>query len=226
LRRRLDIAACRRKIKRLPKRQELSEIIHLALSDRAIGAQQVPFELAEFAKLILAQQPKVIVEIGTSRGGTLFTLCRLAPPTSAIISIDMPGAGFGEAYTSQHVDLFNLFPSREQTLHVITADSHQLETRERVISLLSGREIDLLFIDGDHSYEGVKTDFQMFSPLVAESGSIVLHDIAESTKFPECRVKAFWDEVKCEFRHREIVADQKQGWAGIGVLWKSAGPKA
>jgi hypothetical protein len=36
--------------------------------------------------------------------------------------------------------------------------------------------IDLLFIDGDHSYEGVKKDFELYSKLLSDKGLIILHD--------------------------------------------------
>jgi predicted O-methyltransferase YrrM len=38
------------------------------------------------------------------------------------------------------------------------------------------RPIDLLFIDGDHSYEGVKRDWLLFSPYLARYGVTVFHD--------------------------------------------------
>jgi len=37
--------------------------------------------------------------------------------------------------------------------------------------------VDLLFIDGDHSYEGCRLDFEMYRDLVAPDGLIVFHDI-------------------------------------------------
>jgi predicted O-methyltransferase YrrM len=222
LRRRVDIKVCGQKIKRLTSRLTPAEAVDFALRDRAISAQQVPWEISQFAKLVAESKPKTIVEIGTSRGGTLFVLCRLAPPLSTIVSVDMPGAGFGEAYNDRHVELFKLFPSEGQKLHIVTADSHIPETRDRVNALLGGTQVDLLFIDGDHSYEGVKKDFEMFSPLVSPSGLIVFHDIAEHTKFAGCHVKPFWDEVKRNYRHQEFIEDPSQGWAGIGVLWKAA----
>ena len=40
------------------------------------------------------------------------------------------------------------------------------------------RKIDLLFIDGDHSYEGIKLDWELFSPYVAPFGAVVFHDTA------------------------------------------------
>ena len=132
----------------------------------------------------------------------------------------MPGAGYGEAYTAAHARLFELFPSKGQKLSLVKADSHSPTTRSRVDALLAGKKVDLLFIDGDHSYEGVKKDFEMYSPLVADGGMIAFHDIAVHTKFANCEVDRFWNEIKPTFRHREIIADPKQGWAGIGILWK------
>jgi len=40
-------------------------------------------------------------------------------------------------------------------------------------------KIDVLFIDGDHSYEGVKSDFELYSTILSEKGIIMLHDTDE-----------------------------------------------
>lgn len=40
-------------------------------------------------------------------------------------------------------------------------------------------KIDVLFIDGDHSYEGVKSDFELYSTILSENGIIILHDTDE-----------------------------------------------
>jgi hypothetical protein len=37
-------------------------------------------------------------------------------------------------------------------------------------------KIDVLFIDGDHSYEGVKTDFDLYSKILSDNGIIIMHD--------------------------------------------------
>ncbi len=44
------------------------------------------------------------------------------------------------------------------------------------VAMSDGIEIDLLFIDANHSYASVKSDFLGFFPLVKEGGLIVLHD--------------------------------------------------
>ncbi len=58
-------------------------------------------------------------------------------------------------------------------------------------SLYSGLPIRFLLIDADHSYEGVKRDFEAWSPLVAPGGLIVFHDYL----MPEAGVARFVDEV-------------------------------
>ena len=42
--------------------------------------------------------------------------------------------------------------------------------------VLQDIKIDFLFIDGDHSYDGVKLDFELYINLLSENGVIVLHD--------------------------------------------------
>jgi len=41
-------------------------------------------------------------------------------------------------------------------------------------------KVDLLFIDGDHTYEGVKKDFDLYSNLLSNNGIIVVHDTDEN----------------------------------------------
>ncbi len=49
---------------------------------------------------------------------------------------------------------------------------------KKVIKRLENLELDLLFIDGDHSYSGVKNDFNNYSPIVKSGGLIVVDDYA------------------------------------------------
>ena len=41
-------------------------------------------------------------------------------------------------------------------------------------------KIDVLWIDGDHSYEGVKTDFELYSNILSDKGIIIIHDTDEN----------------------------------------------
>jgi len=57
----------------------------------------------------------------------------------------------------------------------ILGDSHNPETVGKLKVRLAGRPIDLLFIDGDHTYNSVKQDYELYGPLVKHL--IALHDI-------------------------------------------------
>jgi len=64
----------------------------------------------------------------------------------------------------------------EVTAPNIMGDSHAPATLHKLVAMLGGRNVDLLFIDGDHAYESVKKDYEIFSPLT--KGLIAFHDIA------------------------------------------------
>jgi len=90
----------------------------------------------------------------------------------------------------------------------------------KIEAILRDNKVDFLFIDGDHSYEGVKKDFEMYSPLVKKGGIIAFHDIVPHPPETRCEVNKFYNEIKYDYRHIEIVRDWAQKWAGIGVLFK------
>ena len=58
-----------------------------------------------------------------------------------------------------------------------------LETSEKAFDDYFVRQdikIDYLHIDGDHSYEGVKKDFELYSTIMSENGIITIHDIDQT----------------------------------------------
>ena len=81
---------------------------------------------------------------------------------------------------------------------------------------MGDNKLDLLFIDGDHSYEGVKNDFELYSSLVKENGLICFHDIIPSSW--GFGVPRFWNEIKMRYEHIEIIESQNQDGFGIGLI--------
>lgn len=193
------------------------EIVDFSLSNPIIKPLQVSAELHRFAQRVADLYPTVVMEIGTCYGGTLCVLSRLAAPDATIISVDLPDGEFGGGYQWFHVPIFKSFTRAQQKLHLFRGNSQSPIIQEQVHDVLGDRKIDLLFIDGDHSYEGVKRDFDSYSGLVRKGGMVAFHDIAVHTN-TTCQVSAFWDEVKEKFNYEEIIEDRQQGWAGIGLL--------
>jgi len=119
-------------------------------------------EIARFCKIIAKIRPKTVLEIGTAFGGTLFLLARFSTPRALILSIDKRGnkkSYRGTLYHSFAID-------KQKIIYLGGRNSHETSTLLELKKKLKNRQIDVLFIDGDHSYEGVKKDFEMYSPLV------------------------------------------------------------
>src|SRR5262245_26642074 len=186
------------------------------------GACQKMRELTPLISLLKRRKLRTVIEIGTMQGGTLWLWCQLARPDALIISVDLPGGEFGGGYHAKDRARFRSYAHEEQTLHFLRRDSHHQATKEAVTQQLNGRAVDLLFIDGDHRYRGVKQDFVLYAPLVRTGGMVLLHDILPHPQVPACQVDRFWREIKRYFKYREFVEpedDRGWGqWGGLGLL--------
>lgn len=199
---------------------ETDKLVQFTMTESggAIRPLQNPWEIGELMKRVREKQPRVIVEIGTAKGGTLFLFCQHAADDATIISLDLPFGRNGGGYPKWKEKLYAKFAKPGQTLHLMRANSHLDETRIRIEALLKGRKIDVLMIDADHSYEGVKRDYDLYSPLLADDGFIAMHDVILNRFDPEIEVHKFWDELKATEKTEELVHDYGQGNLGIGIV--------
>jgi predicted O-methyltransferase YrrM len=181
-----------------------------------IAPMQVRAELREFMSRVNELRPRRLVEIGTAQGGTLFLLAQAAAPDATIVSVDLPGGRFGGGYVDQRAIVYREFARPGQRLELLRADSHDRSTIEAVAALVG--DVDLLFIDGDHTLEGVRSDFADYSPFVRPGGLVALHDVVDGSRDLVGGVPAFWREIKTRYPTEELVADPGQGGYGIGLL--------
>jgi cephalosporin hydroxylase len=197
--------------------------VTLAREAQRRGAMQKVRELAPLIGLVRRRFPRVVVEIGTARGGTLYAWCQVADPHALLVSIDLPGGPFGGGYTPDDVSTFRAYGRPDQRLHFIRADSHSGETRQTLERILNGGQIDFLMIDGDHTYEGVRRDFEMYAPLVGPGNPIAFHDTLRHPEGSSSEVDRFWNEIRSDYRHTEFldVGPDPLGpqYGGIGVLY-------
>jgi len=170
-------------------------------------------ELVPLLTFLKTLRPRAIMEIGTANGGTLFMMSRICAPDALIVSLDLPGGPFGGGYTEKRVPLYEAFAMPGQTVQLIRADSHSRESLDKVRQLLDRQTLDFLFIDGDHTYGGVRQDFEMYSPLVTPGGFIAFHDIVYAEG-----VQRFWAEVAPTHPGvREFIA-RTEPIFGIGLI--------
>lgn len=184
------------------------------------GAIQVPEELAGMVDLLREAKPRHIMEIGSEAGGTFWLWCQLAALGGIKISVDKPDGESGSwrfaepKALAERTDLFGTFAPR---VHVVTGDSHSSEVRSKVCGILGEELLDFLFIDGDHSCEGVKADFDDYHELVRRGGLIAFHDIKDSEfhRRRNCFVSDFWAQLVGNGK-KEFIAPGE--WGGIGVI--------
>jgi len=186
--------------------------------NRIIVPSQIREEIYNFLTLISRRNIRNVLEIGSANGGTLFMIAKTVRPDSRIISLDFGYTKFAGLLLLAKLILFKSF-LKTGKVTVINADSHKDETRIKVIREMHGA-LDLLFIDGDHSYEGVKKDFEMYQKLVRKGGLIAFHDIMKYTPEYDSGAKRLWGEIKGDYDYIEIIKDTEQDGYGIGIIFK------
>lgn len=202
--------------------ENLEEIIDFALYNKNffIKPSQIYSEIAGLLKILKESKPKYILEIGTYAGATLFLYSQVASENAQIISIDLPGGSHGGGYPEWKKPIYKTFASPSSRITLIRDDSHRYATLKKVKRILKDKKLDFLFIDGDHTYQGVKKDFELYNDLVKDNGLIVFHDIVPHPPESNCEVNKFWNEIKNHFVSNELVEDWNQNWGGIGIIVK------
>jgi predicted O-methyltransferase YrrM len=120
-------------------------------------------------------KPEVCVEIGSARG-----------KSACFIGMALRENGLGKLYAiDPHTQTNWNDANSVDTIQAITRNVNDLGLKDyveivRTTSDEAARRwhlpIDLLFIDGDHSYEGVRRDWEAFSRFLTEFGVAVFHD--------------------------------------------------
>lgn len=181
------------------------------------GSSQNEDEILAMLALAAERGPRTVVEIGTQAGGTTFLLGTLLPSVSLLIGIDL---------FVRNKSRLRSFARAGLDLRFINADSSLASTYAAVEQALAGRTIDLLFIDGDHSFRGALHDLRTYRTLVTPGGLVVFHDIvpdstlrlgSESLAWAG-EVTVLWELLRGQYASHEFVDSWRQDGRGIGVL--------
>lgn len=133
-------------------------------------------DVESLAAAVLHCKPKRVFEIGTYRGASSEMILQLLPEVQ-VISIafvnDEPGRKFNNDELSLAEVGALVSPANRDRFTQLIGDSHQIDPKEFVRD--HGR-MDLVFIDGDHSREGVRQDTDLAREILAPKGAITWHD--------------------------------------------------
>jgi len=120
-----------------------------------------------------------LVEIGVWHGVTTKVLLKAMAPDGLLLAVDpYPTGRFG--FSVQRV-----IAQREIASAADGSVEWQRLTGVDAARLYAASErppVDFIFIDGDHSYDGLRGDWEAWSPLVAPGGVIALHDSRSSAE--------------------------------------------
>ncbi|MBU1349404.1 class I SAM-dependent methyltransferase [Patescibacteria group bacterium] len=167
--------------------------------------QQKESEIRELIDFIVKNDIQSILDIGCYDGGT--TIC-FANLCRKIVSCDLKIRFDPEP-------LKNLC-----NYQAIEGDSHKRGTYKKIKKALGGCKVDLLFIDGDHTFKGSWGDYRRYREFVKDGGWIVFHDIVDSADHRRlgCYVSKTWDKVKTLHRHSIEIIHGPVNWGGIGLV--------
>jgi predicted O-methyltransferase YrrM len=170
--------------------------------------QQVPEEYSNVMIEIYSKKPKSYLEIGIGNGGSWMTFSYVnresLEKSHAVDNLSYYQAigqkieeiDYVKSFLSENIKEVNFFNSNSY--------EYLKDCKEKY---------DVIFIDGDHGYEGVKSDYINCIPLINEGGIMIFHDI--NSKGAPGVVK-FWNEYKKNHSNKEFVFSDT---CGMGIFY-------
>ena len=170
-----------------------------------IRCKQYPRELGQYLKFVCDNSSEITsyLEIGVENGGTFFMVDSLLRSIHEDDGVSVRSTGV-DIRAFSHRPNFKAYSQLHPSVTFTAGDSKKLDYDFH----------DLCFIDGDHSYHGVKADY---SNLVDKCKFLVLHDIG----LPQAGVSKLWAEIKNKHSHHiEIFNDDPlfEVPVGIGII--------
>jgi len=170
-------------------------------------AGHIPFAMY----LIEHIRPAVFVELGVHYGVSYCAMCQ------AVKALDIPSQGYGVDTWQGDPQAGHYGPEVLQNLRehhdpMYGSFSNLLQTTfDDAVSYFNDGYIDLLHIDGLHTYDAVRHDFETWRPKLSSAGVVLFHDT--QSRQPDFGVWKFWEEIRLQYPSFEFTHCY-----GLGVL--------
>lgn len=172
--------------------------------------------------LIRSTKPKHILCIGSLKG-FIPAICAHACKDNQFGQVDFVDPGLDENKNDPHnwggrglwkkIDPYKYFKPFGLAKHI---KLHQ-QTSQEFAKHYSKKTWDYVYVDGDHSYQGVKSDFSLFWPKLNSAGYLILHDIYSDHDNLPYGVHKLWQEIKKSKKYQTI---ELPGVCGLGIVQK------
>lgn len=166
--------------------------------------------------LVQMLRPAVLVELGTHMGTSYFSFCQSVRDAGLRTRCHAIDTWQGDVHAGSYgEDVYQAVASHNQnyaefsTLHRMTFDD--------ALPCFADGSVDLLHIDGLHTYEAVRHDFETWLPKLAPGAVVLFHDTA--VRHADFGVHQLWDEL-CQRYPRHLTFRHTYG---LGVLQVDGG---
>jgi len=160
--------------------------------------------------IVQALKPRVFVELGTHAGNSYFSFCQSIQenniPTKSFAVDNWKGDAHSGLYDESVFEGVKLANQKYQSFSTLMRTTFDSAAQE-----FENKTIDLLHIDGLHTYKAVKHDFETWLPKMSDSGVILFHDT--QVRGGNFGVHKLWSELKDQYKSFELIHSH-----GLGIL--------
>jgi predicted O-methyltransferase YrrM len=176
------------------------------------------FEHGSFLEWLISElKPEVFVELGTHKGFSYFTACQAIRTHGLRTKSFAVDTWQGDEHAYYYGDdVFEMVQLENETKYRDFSKLLRMKFDD-ALPLFSDFSIDLLHIDGFHTFEAVSHDFESWKPKLSETSIVLFHDIHEHRE--GFGVNQFWNRVKVDFSTFEFIHEH-----GLGILKYGTGP--
>ena len=166
--------------------------------------------------LVERTKPEIIVELGSHYGVSLFSFCEAAEkysPSTFVHAVDTWEGDKQAGYYSNIV--YNQVSEHRKKYHTERCNLIR-STFDDASNYFSDKTIDIIHIDGLHTYDAVKNDYLVWNKKLKNGGTILFHDW--NVRTGDFGVWKLWDEIKNDNQYHYI--EIPSGY-GLGIITKT-----
>ena len=176
------------------------------ITDRPFWAGHVPFAMW----LVEQHKPRLMVELGTETGVSLAAFCQAAAALDLVCDIHGVDSWEGDSHTGHYVGVYEDLRAYLSEKGYGFAHLHRMLFDE-ALALFEDDSVDLLHIDGYHTYDAVRHDFESWRPKLSSRAVVLIHDI--HVKKADFGAWRYWQELRQDYRSVDFKHSN-----GLGVI--------
>jgi O-antigen biosynthesis protein len=178
--------------------------------EQSAWTEHIPFAMY----LISALRPRVFVELGVFRGVSYCAFCQ------AVKKLNLGTRCHGVDSWRRDVQAGDVaeeelarLRGHHEPLYGSFSELMRSTFDDAAVSFSDG-SIDLLHIDGFHSYDAVRKDFETWQPKLSNRAVVLFHDI--NVRQREFGAWKFWEEISVRFKSMSFLHGHGLGVLGVG----------